>query len=243
MAGLYPSAVGQEDTSRPRFERAGPDLQREALALLLTGRPSGRDPAVDRFLRSDWGRQILLDELWIARDDRSRPAMAALLTPCPGRTAMLFASPASSWPTTDLAAGLLHAVCAAQDPAQTRLIQALLDPGQSLLAAALERAGFTRLAELIYMQRQAHAPRKPQPLILPGENYRLLHWSEEHRQAFRQVILASYEQTRDCPGLLGLRQIDDVIAGHMAAGRFDPNLWFALYEDQHPVGVMLLSPV
>jgi ribosomal protein S18 acetylase RimI-like enzyme len=58
---------------------------------------------------------------------------------------------------------------------------------------------------------------------------------------FARAILASYEQTMDCPGLLGLREVDDIIAGHMATGRFDPSLWYAFYQGDVPVGVMLLG--
>jgi mycothiol synthase len=45
----------------------------------------------------------------------------------------------------------------------------------------------------------------------------------------------------DCPGLNGLRDIDDIIAGHKASGEFDPNRWYLLFERALPVAVLLLS--
>ena len=59
--------------------------------------------------------------------------------------------------------------------------------------------------------------------------------------AFARAIEASYEQTADCPGLVGLRRIEDIIAGHMAAGQFVPELWLALRRRGEPVGVMLVN--
>ena len=39
---------------------------------------------------------------------------------------------------------------------------------------------------------------------------RVVHYASAHRSQFAQAILASYEQTRDCPDLLGVRQSDDI---------------------------------
>ena len=36
--------------------------------------------------------------------------------------------------------------------------------------------------------------------------------ADDGRDRFAAAILASYRQTLDCPGLLGLRDIDDIIA-------------------------------
>jgi len=60
---------------------------------------------------------------------------------------------------------------------------------------------------------------------------------------FVRALDASYEQTRDCPKLRGLRATEDVIAGHKAAGRFEPDLWTLLRLDGEPAGVQLLAPV
>ena len=47
----------------------------------------------------------------------------------------------------------------------------------------------------------------------------------------------------DCPGLVGLRHINDIIAGHMATGTFKPQFWFALHQESKPMAIMLLNLV
>jgi ribosomal protein S18 acetylase RimI-like enzyme len=71
-------------------------------------------------------------------------------------------------------------------------------------------------------------------------------YSPALHERFAQTILASYGGSLDCPGLNGIRDIEDVIAGHKATGEFDPRLWFLLESgdgrDQGAAaGVLLLS--
>jgi ribosomal protein S18 acetylase RimI-like enzyme len=56
-------------------------------------------------------------------------------------------------------------------------------------------------------------------------------------------MAASYEATLDCPALCGVRRTEDILAGHMAAGQFKPDLWTLLECDGQPAGVLLLNPV
>jgi ribosomal protein S18 acetylase RimI-like enzyme len=102
-------------------------------------------------------------------------------------------------------------------------------------------AGFQRLAHLVYMQRPITPQFFPPLSLEPG--LELSTWSPSRRQLFHDAIAASYEDTLDCPGLLGLRDVDDVIAGHMATGEFQPALWLALHQGRRPVGVLLLNLV
>ena len=69
------------------------------------------------------------------------------------------------------------------------------------------------------------------------ENY-----SARTHQLFQQTIARSYEQSLDCPGLSGMRKMEDVMAGHKGTGEFDPSLWFLLMENYEPLGVLLLGP-
>ncbi len=55
------------------------------------------------------------------------------------------------------------------------------------------------------------------------------------------TLQRTYEGTLDCPEVNGARTIDEVIAGHQAQGRFDPDRWWLALRDGQPVGVMLLS--
>ncbi|MEX0654457.1 MAG: GNAT family N-acetyltransferase [Phycisphaeraceae bacterium] len=241
MASIAEAIRKPDPADGPRFARVTPDRQREALGLLLNGHASPRDPTVQPFLDYANQQQLALDELWVAQEHGKLQA-AVLIVPCPGRSAMLFCSPATSWPDTELTVELLRTACEAQSPDALRLIQCLLDPPHRRLAGVLRDAGFWDLATLKYMQRRIDrrpAPRAAQ--LLP--DYRLHRWTDAHRDRFARAILASYEQTLDCPDLRGVRTIDDVIAGHQAAGTFRPEMWLAVYDHDHPVAVMLINDV
>ncbi len=221
------------------FKRATGDDRPHVLALLLTGRASGDEAAVGSFVAFAGDHHLSIEGLWAAwRGDT--PIAAMLIVPSPGRTAMVFVSPMTGSATQPVVTGLARVVCATQDLNCVTMLQSLLDLPQHREAQALATAGFERLAELIYMQRPADAPEVPLQL---DSSLELVHWSDQHRGHFADAIMASYEQTLDCPGLVGLRQIDDIIAGHKATGEFSPNLWFALRCDDQPVAVMLLNVV
>jgi len=220
------------------IERCDPADQRAALAKLLTGSDCRDDPTVDHFLQISRQQSLDLRELWISRD-RDRVRSAALLVPSTGRAAMLFLSPTDSEATRDEAAAVVSRLCESLDGDDIHLVQALLEPTQVEQARVLEHAAFTPLAKLVYMEKRVRG-RTVAPLELP-EGVEAIPWSESAREDFGRAILASYEQTLDCPGLLGVRTIDDILAGHIAAGKFRPDLWFALYREDEPVGVLLLN--
>ncbi len=217
------------------------DQRNQALALLLTGKPRATPEAIAPFL--DYARQqsLNIDEIWGHFQGRELIA-STLIVPGRGRTAMLFVSPITTRrdtaPTTDL---ICH-VMAQQNPDELRLIQTLLEPTQRLETRALLDANFSNLATLVYMQRAADKPARALRLFDHDDTpLQIYAWHESNRQRFADAILASYEDTLDCPGLLGLRQIDDIIAGHMGAGEFKPDLWHAIYRDDQPVGVLLVN--
>jgi len=251
---------GEGEGAGLRFERVGADRRRTALAVLLTGSTTDPGQSVDRFLSYSRDEGMSLDELWVAWQANHQggsggesPAAATLIVPCPGRTAMQFVSPASAWPSVDAASALFGHAARSQDPAQVRLIQALLEPEQPRTQQALQQAGFDSLATLAYMRGRANV--SPHHLVLEdlvlaqpaagagAEPVRTLRWERANHAAFEHAILASYEQTRDCPGLLGRREVTDIVDGHMAAGRFRPDLWEAYYLGDDPVGVLLLNEV
>ncbi|MEM6551313.1 MAG: GNAT family N-acetyltransferase [Planctomycetota bacterium] len=201
---------------------------------------------------------------WAAAE-RMRAAVMGL--PQPGKTAMLFVSPAvGGWAGGGRAgvqrvAGLAGEVSARllsgmdEDESggpSVRIVQALLDPGQALEQETLSAAGFARLAKLVYMARTLDPGRRGAELdlngALPGDAGEGQAWQERGyspltHPAFAAAVLASYEDTLDCPGLLGLRTIEDVLAGHRATGRFDASLWRLVMVGDEPAAVILLAAV
>ena len=255
MSTLTEPHLSQPQPEGVRYQRVEPKRREEALALLLTGRTHGAAEAVDNFLSFAGRQSIDLDQLFAAypppplHAPAARPPAAAVLpaplatllvVPCAGRTAMLFLSPLADARRNQVVADLLRWSLSQQDASRVRLAQGLLEPHQQHEAAAMQLAGFHKLAHLAYLTHPG-LPRVVD-LSLPAE-IEVHTWSESRRPQFAAAIQASYEDTADCPGLLGLRSIDDIMAGHMATGRFEPSLWMTLAHQGEPVGVMLLNVV
>ena len=239
-----------------------------ALHVLLSGRPDGPDPPLRAFMDHARTHQMDLSGLWAVHGRRGRPRQAALAVPGVGRTAMLFLSPLTRRAQVNPAADLARAALAAAPVRGLSLLQALLNPDEDLKSEALERGGLTRLAELLYLHRPAdssadrHASGARPALADPGVPAGLIRprsmpadatdpaspaglrgevWSPARNDAFAAVIEASYADTRDCAGLRGLRQIDDVVAGHRATGVFHPGLWTLWSDAAGPLAVLLLA--
>jgi GNAT superfamily N-acetyltransferase len=142
-------------------------------------------------------------------------------------------------------AGLIHQAClelpSLHSPlGPTHLTQALIDPSAELDRQAFLGAGFRILARLSYLERPLRDPSRQGRLWPAGVRM------ETYRPGLHDVLLeileASYEQTRDCPGLRGVRRTADILAGHMATGKFDPDLWTLLWLDGRPAGALLMNP-
>jgi len=234
---------GVADPQGGRIERvnlADTAAQRQALGMLLTGRSKPADAAIDQFQGFCQDQNINLDRLWTIREaGQNTIAAAVMIAVNPGRTGMLFVSPAARAWRPQMTTQLVREALVTEDPGKITMIQALLEPAQEDEAQALEAAGMHHLATLAYLQRRAD-------LLSPDNNLaqcgcQVVHWSDRNRDLFQQTILASYQDTLDCPGLLGLRSIEDIIDGHMATGRFDPQLWSIYLRNGEPIAVMLLN--
>lgn len=252
MAHILTSPIGRHEGDAPIIRKPGLDERRSALAVLLTGCDRPNDPAVDHFLTFAEQQKLGIDGLWALYDKQS-PVSATLIIFGAGGACVVFVSPITLADRIPQAAELLRFVLGVQDPQRISLIQALLEPTQRYERQALTDAGFRFLASLVYMRRSCTrsagspapgcSPDPPSPIRLDGQDLTVLNWDERHRTAFADAILSSYQDTLDCPGLVGVRKIDDIIAGHMAVGRFDPTLWSVYCLDGQPVGVLLLNPL
>jgi ribosomal protein S18 acetylase RimI-like enzyme len=119
-----------------------------------------------------------------------------------------------------------------------KLAQALLFPAEVSLAAPLERNGFRPITHLWYMRHDLDG-RLPDT----AADGRL--WFQSYRDSdpalFHETLLHTYEESLDCPEVNGVRTIAEIIAGHQAQGRHDPRRWWLALDDDHPVGVLLLT--
>ena len=83
---------------------------------------------------------------------------------------------------------------------------------------ALVQAGFSHLADLLYMHRSAYDPVAIQPI----DQTAWLTLADTGEDLFADVIRRTYVDSLDCPGLTGVRTMQDVLASHRSAGEFDP---------------------
>ena len=120
------------------------------------------------------------------------------------------------------------------------LLQALVDPADRQQANVLAGAGYSKLATLLYCRRMVHVAPPPGISVRDLE---FITYAEGGDSLFLPAVAATYEGSLDCPGLAGLRAIEDVVTGHRATGEYDPNLWYAAKSDGETLGVLLLSPV
>jgi GNAT superfamily N-acetyltransferase len=212
------------------------------LHLALGAHPPGRtnrvDATVTDLVADSRDRGLSLDLLFGAFHG-STCVSAALAIESPGRAALLNAPDrrdghGSHEATTACLKALQHA-------AWDRfiiLLEMLLPPDSQALAEVVRASGLRYLTRLLYLRRAIDAA------IPSGERLKDLQWvsyTENQADLFAQALLRSYAQSLDCPELTGLRTMSDVLAGHRAAGAFDPPLWSVAVREAQPVAVLLLS--
>ena len=98
--------------------------------------------------------------------------------------------------------------------------------------AALERNGFRHLTQLVSMHRGVDAE-PPQGMLAFAAD------APPFAEPFRAVLLATYEDTRDCPELNGSRTPDELFASFV-----DPvpgGAWYLASHEGAPVGVVMLA--
>lgn len=209
------------------------------MILGQTGRPAD-DATVRDFLYFANQRSVDFAQLYVAA------APSKLLAGClpihsPGHTVLLMTSSASAHKPADTAiARCIQAVCETINPHPQQIAQVLLESHDHRTADAIRNIGFTDLADLIYLQRVPASPPAAPPT---PDGCVLINYSPESHAHFARGILATYEQSLDCPLLHGQRNIEDVIAGHQASGEFDPSLWFCMIENDIELGILILSPL
>ncbi len=211
------------------------------MRVILAGSSGfGGEAHVRDFVRLAQSSAAPAGGLWMGlRGNRIESAVLPVVSP--GRTMLLFIPPFRKDPFTIACTQLaINAACDAASGSGVQLAQVLADVSDQGVLSMLAGCGFGKLAELIYMQAQVRKGREEPPLP-DGMGWKT--YCAANHDLFAQTILASYENSFDCPALNGLRHIEDVITGHRATGEFSPPLWLVLHQHETPLGVMLLSGV
>jgi ribosomal protein S18 acetylase RimI-like enzyme len=224
-----------------RIVRVGREQLPTAVARLVAMPGVADDGAARRFLEYADATRVELRHFYAGLNQQQEVVAAVLGVPSPGKTAMVFASrPTGQEDIAAIAKVLAHAV-GELDAQSVNLAQALLELDENMEREVFEHAGFHELAILSYVQRALPTRRSaPTCEFPPGVTVRP--YSPRLRSELAAVLEASYEQTLDCPGLVGLRKTEDILTGHLQSGSHDASLWTLLYEGEQSIGALLLNP-
>ncbi|WP_435008780.1 GNAT family N-acetyltransferase [Tundrisphaera lichenicola] len=223
-----------------------PDWRREALEVLYRRVPATLRPRLilDALAEAEAGR-IDLSGLWVARR-RGRIVGTLLTQSLAGRAAAIWSPEVGpSWGRAALAASLIRNALNDLREKGYRIAQALVDASAPRTAASdLIRGGLPRVTALTYMHRETTRPiARSLEVNRPAFDWRP--FGEETEAEFREVLQTTYLGSLDMPELEGIRSLDDVMASHRAAGRFDPTRWRVgtLPGEPEARAVLLLSEV
>lgn len=238
LSNLVRKANAPEGGGVAEYRPARADEVHDGIALVLSheGVPAGQEQ-VREFAQFASSRGIDLGHLWLAGAN-GQMAWAILPVVSPGKT-MLLLTP-SHLPQELDGGPLVEGVCGWFGRSGGHLAQVLAQPQELPLRQFFASHGFREIAELHYLQASA---RSVGPLPLPHGFHWALYSPATHA-LFARAITASYQDSLDCPAMGGLRDVEDVIAGHRASGEFDPRFWFVLMDPaEEPCGVLLLTRV
>lgn len=235
----------------PAAERlvSAPDRRRAAERLVANARAHGIN------LKLLWGTTGTTGENGNAPYVRQ----VVMGVPSPGRTGMLFLSEPrherrfgpSLVQVKELSDCIRAAVKALPAASTTpiRLCQALIEPNHTWADHACREAGMTWVGQLQFLRlpwpstKTKESPDGPWPdgvavrPVFDPDNFE----PDGCGAALERALNGSYEDTRDCPELCGLRSTRDVIASHKATGAFDPAQWWLLERDGRAEGCCLLN--
>jgi len=201
----------------------------------------GAEEQVDSFLAMMRGRRTHLPGGHALTLRDGEPISACLCFDSPGGIGMLVL-PALGSSAGDEAAlsDALRCVVQAGRARGLALLQAILEADDAQTGRLLSQLGFRHLAKLLYMERPCSGAMMR---TASDGRTRWYVYTERHHQEFIRTIAATYQGSLDCPGLTGLREMEEIIESHKATGEHDPALWFLAVKQGQPVGVLLLASV
>lgn len=210
------------------------DQRDQALALLFPEQMESTRtvPASERPFPPD-----LLDGLFAVIDaERASPAGAILLECLPGAGANVWGPCVKSHAQRYLLEErLLEAGERHLRTRRARIVQAFRPVAEA--AGPLDRFGMIKITTIWTMQRDGRIA-LPDPD--PAASLRFFDQSSGVSDEFERVLLASFNETRDCPELNGLRSPRETLEGYRAGA---PNLdrWWLARRGGEPVGVVILG--
>ena len=218
-----------------RIARVGPAKRMAAIKRLLG---SDRQRA-ERFMRFARETSMDLEHLWCAFDADGGVLSTVLASINPGRTAMLFVSPPRSDNDIPTAVNVIKTASTGLAETGLCLVQALVTPNEVREMKAFEEGGLSKIAILNYMQ--SSLGRKHRKTPEPPDEGSVRTYQSSDRQMIEDLLARTYIDTLDCPPLVGLRRMDDILDGHMNSGIFKPEWWTILFVGNTPAGACLIN--
>ena len=216
-----------------RFEPVRPeDRERAVSALLGRAAPPRQVQALLETLSGPEGAEYLF---WWARGIRG-PRAAAMGRLGGGRTATVFHSRTRRNRDVRVVSALLERLTEAIFDAGGVYAQALIRPLDRYAGAACAAAGYEFLTQLVYLRLPVGGGR--------AGDVEALDWKtvdQTGEELLKRVIAETYVDSRDCPGLLGLRSMEEVLAGHRGSGIYTPAGWLLPHKGDECVGCILIN--
>lgn len=212
----------------------------EALRVLL-GRPDEDRPAasgdVRSFLNYLGESRCAWEGLWALRGKTVCGVVLVLLVGG-GTAVVMLPEPGRRGVEAAMLTELYEVWHSQHAPGDFYYEQALVDPRAHGAAAVLKQLHFERITRLIYLDRSVIYPWIDASAESVAEFVSVADAGED---ALGRVLLASYEDSLDCPELTGLRPVEAVIAAHKSSGAYDPSLWELALVDGREAGCVLLA--
>ena len=225
------------DPYHPRFPE--PKELDAALGRLLT--PPNSPPPAPSTVRGL--RKTLQEEqarLWCA-GPIGDPLGAVLALPRPGRIEMLLGTPLGPADDPEPTKRCLQAALESGRQTDNHLAQLVHVPEAVGTAEAAKLGGMEWLAELQFL-RTASVPEQATFLASSPPLQSNITWcgcDDLEKQALHAVLLETYVDAQDCPGLRGRREPEDILIGHEASGV--RHHWMVAKLRHESAGVLLLA--
>lgn len=134
------------------------------------------------------------------------------------------------------ASRLIESACAWLRLHGSRLVQIIISKSQSYHKLHLTSNGFSYITELVTL---VHELTRHRSLLRFDERLKIDTYSENLVEDFKQTLLRSYENSLDCPEIVGLRSIEEILAGHRAQGQYEPLNWWLARQNNQAIGVVI----
>jgi ribosomal protein S18 acetylase RimI-like enzyme len=222
-------------TPRPaRTEELAPALR----LVFQDVAPGERDGRVANALRL-LGRGEIDPEGFFVLPGPDGPLAALVCVPVPGASALV-------WPPAAVADSrrkeredlLVRHVRHWLQGRGVKLAQALLAPEEAHLASPLVRNGFAHVTDLWYLR---HDLQLPGHWLSAPARCQLETYGPASAAEFQLALSRTYEDSRDCPEVNGVRSMEEVIRGHQSQGLYDPERWWLARADGRAAAVLLLT--